>query len=91
MAHGVRVFFYPGMSHVKALQVDGWSCVGSANLNHLSLRLCRENNIASSDPGFARSVRCDLFDPDFAKSYELKENIGVDWADFLTDLVLESF
>ncbi len=91
MAHGVRVFFYPGMSHVKALQVDGWSCVGSANLNHLSLRLCRENNIASSDPEFARSVRQDLFEPDFAKSYELKENIGVDWADFLTDLVLESF
>jgi cardiolipin synthase len=91
MAHGVRVFFYPGMSHVKALQVDGWSCLGSANLNHLSLRLCRENNIAASDPVFAARLRQELFEADFARSYELQENLGVDWADFLSDLVLESF
>jgi len=91
LAHGVRVFFYPGMTHAKALQVDGWSCVGSANLNHLSLRLCREDNIATSDPGFAKRLQQELFEPDFLKSYELHENIGVDWADFLTDVVLESF
>ena len=39
--HGVRVYFYPGMSHVKALLVDGWVCFGSANFDALSLRLNR--------------------------------------------------
>jgi len=91
MAHGVRVFFYPGMTHVKALQVDDWSCVGSANLNHLSLRLCRENNVATSDVAFARHLRHQIFDADFSKSFELHEEIGVGWSDFLTDLVLGSF
>lgn len=26
LGEGVRVYFYPGMSHVKALLVDGWAC-----------------------------------------------------------------
>jgi cardiolipin synthase len=86
---GVRVYFYPGMTHVKALQVDGWSCLGSANLNHLSLRVNQEQNLATSDPGFATQLKTQLFETDFARSYELKEPIAVDWVDFITDLVLE--
>jgi phosphatidylserine/phosphatidylglycerophosphate/cardiolipin synthase-like enzyme len=39
---GVRVFVYPGMTHVKALLVDDWACVGSGNLNQFGLRLCQE-------------------------------------------------
>jgi len=54
LEHGVRVYFYPGMTHVKALLVDGWACLGSANLNHLSLRVCQEHNVASSDPPLPR-------------------------------------
>ncbi len=38
LASGVRVFIYPGMTHVKAMIVDGWACLGSANFNKLSLR-----------------------------------------------------
>lgn len=88
---GVRVYFYPGMSHVKALLVDGWSCLGSGNLNHLSLHLCQEENIATSDPAFAAQLRHDLFDEDFARSYELTQPISVDWADFIADTVLQGF
>jgi len=91
LAHGVAVYFYPGMTHVKALQIDGWSCVGSGNLNHLSLRVNQEQNIATSDPGFAASLKTDLFDDDFARSYKLEEPILVDWVDFLADLALEGF
>jgi cardiolipin synthase len=87
--HGVRVYFYPAMTHVKALLVDGWACLGSGNLNHLSLRVNHEQNIATSDPAFAKRVKQDLFEEDFARSYELKEPISVDWIDFLSDLVLE--
>jgi phosphatidylserine/phosphatidylglycerophosphate/cardiolipin synthase-like enzyme len=87
--HGVRVYFYPGMTHVKALLVDDWACLGSGNLNHLSLRVNQERNIATSDPGFARQLKRELFDADFVRSYELADPISVDWMDFLSDLVLE--
>lgn len=91
LAHGVRVYFYPGMSHVKAILADGWTCLGSANLNHLSLRLCQEQNVATSDPAFAARVKKELFDEDFSRSYELTEPISVDWMDFLADQVLVDF
>ncbi len=91
LAHGVRVFFYPGMTHAKALLVDGWAVVGSGNLNHLSLRLCQEQNIATSDPGFSAHLKKDLFDEDFSRCYELTAPIAVDWVDFLTDQVLVDF
>ena len=91
MEHGVRVYFYPSMTHVKALLVDGWACLGSGNLNHLSLRVNHEENIATSDPAFADQLKKELFEQDFARSYELKDPISVDWVDFLADLVLEGF
>ncbi len=89
--HGIRVYFYPGMTHVKALLVDGWSCLGSGNLNHLSLHLCQEENIATSDPAFAAQLKHDLFEEDFARSYELNQPISVDWVDFMADTVLQGF
>jgi phosphatidylserine/phosphatidylglycerophosphate/cardiolipin synthase-like enzyme len=91
LQHGVRVYFYPGMTHVKALMADDWACLGSGNLNHLSLRVCQEQNIATSEPGFNRRLKQELFDEDFAHSYELTEPVSVDWVDFLADLVLEGF
>jgi cardiolipin synthase A/B len=89
--HGVRVYFYPAMTHVKALLVDGWACLGSGNLNHLSLRVNQEQNVATSDPVFAEELNRQLFQPDFARSYELTEPLSVDWVDFLSDLALEGF
>ncbi len=89
--HGVRVYFYPGMTHVKALLVDGWACLGSGNMTHLSLDLSQEQNIATSDPAFAAHLKHDLFAEDFARSYELDQSISVDWVDFMADTVLEGF
>lgn len=91
LEHGVRVYFYPAMTHVKALLVDGWACLGSGNLNHLSLRVNHEENIATSDPAFADQLKKELFEQDFARSFELKDPISVDWVDFLADLALEGF
>jgi cardiolipin synthase A/B len=91
LQNGVRVFFYPGMTHVKALLVDDWACVGSGNLNHLSLRLSQEENVATSDPGFAGQLKRQLFEEDFARSYELQDPVSVDWQDVLADLVMENF
>ncbi len=89
LEHGVRVYFYPGMTHVKALLVDGWASVGSANLNHLSLRVCQEQNVATSDPAFAARLKRELFEEDFSRSYELTEPVSVEWMDLLADLLLE--
>jgi phosphatidylserine/phosphatidylglycerophosphate/cardiolipin synthase-like enzyme len=89
--HGVRVYFYPGMSHVKALLVDGWVCFGSANFDALSLRLNREGNLATSDPGFVARFRREVFDTDFAKARELKGDIAVDWSDHVSDALLNPF
>jgi cardiolipin synthase len=43
--NGIRVYAYPGMTHVKAAIFDGWACVGSANLNKMSLFICHELNV----------------------------------------------
>jgi cardiolipin synthase A/B len=91
LQHGVRVFFYPGMTHVKALLVDDWACLGSANLNHLSLRLCQEHNVATSDPQFAARLKRELFEEDFSRSYELTGPVAVDWVDLLSDQLLVDF
>jgi cardiolipin synthase A/B len=91
LQHGVRVYFYPGMTHVKALLVDDWACLGSANLNHLSLRLCQEHNVATSDSQFAARLKRELFEEDFSRSYELTEPVAVDWVDLLSDQLLVDF
>lgn len=89
LEHGVRVYFYPGMTHLKAVAIDGWVCLGSANLNHLSLRVNQEQNIASSDPRFADEVRREVFDKDFQRSHELTQPISIEWMDILADLLFE--
>jgi cardiolipin synthase len=88
---GVRVYFYPGMTHVKALLVDDWACLGSGNLNHLSLRVNQEQNVATSDPEITSRVKRDLFEADFGRSYQLAEPVSIDWIDSLADLALEGF
>jgi len=91
LEHGVRVYFYPGMTHVKALLVDGWACFGSANFDAMSLRLNREANLATSDPGFAARFRKELFEADFARSRELREALPVGFSDYLADALLSPF
>ena len=87
LSHGIRVYIYPGFSHVKAAIYDGWVCVGSANFDRWSLKLNREMNIASSHPELAVQVRKRLFEPDFAASPELTEPIPESWADHLVEIL----
>jgi len=89
--HGVRVFFYPGMTHVKALLVDDWVCFGSANFDATSLRLNGEADLASSNAAFVHQFRQALFEADFARSRELREPLSVGWSDYLADALLTPF
>jgi hypothetical protein len=36
-------------------------------------------------------LKHDLFEEDFARSYELTEGVAVEWMDFLMDVILENF
>jgi phosphatidylserine/phosphatidylglycerophosphate/cardiolipin synthase-like enzyme len=91
-AFGVRVFIYPGMSHVKAALFDGWACFGSANFDRLSLRLNRELNIGSSDPALVAELETAIFQADFARSVEVRAPRALRFGDQiyerLADLVL---
>ncbi len=87
--HGVRVFLYPGMSHVKAAVFDGWVCLGSANWDKLSFRINKELNLATSHPAATDEVLERLFDVDFAKSVELTEPFPVRWSDHLIEVVAD--
>ena len=84
--HGIRVYVYPGFSHVKAAIYDGWACVGSANFDRLSLRINRELNIASSDPEIAAALNAALFEPDFERSVELTAPLPERWVDHLVEM-----
>jgi cardiolipin synthase len=89
LEYGIRVFIYPGFSHVKASVYDGWVCVGSANFDRLSLHLNRELNIASSAPEVAEQLLERLFEPDFRSSLELTEPIPKRWVDHLVELIAD--
>ena len=84
---GVRVYFWPGMTHTKALLVDGWACIGSANLNQWNLRLSQEENMATSDPDFIARLKAEIFEEDFARSYELNEPIEITPLDRIHDSI----
>lgn len=71
LANGIRVYMYPGMTHVKATIVDDWLMVGSANLDKLSLRVNNEANIATSNPRAVAELKERVFEADFERSAEL--------------------
>jgi len=69
---GVKVYHYPGMTHLKAMICDDWAMVGSANLDILSMRLNRELNLAYSDRSSVGKLQDSVFLPDFKKSRRIK-------------------
>ena len=85
--NGVRVYAFPGMTHVKAAIFDGWACIGSANFDKLSLRVNLEKNIGTSDPRFAGRLERELFERDFTRSRELLEVRSVGWSAYLASFV----
>lgn len=89
LEHGIRVFLYPGMSHVKAAVFDGWACLGSANWDNLSFHTNKELNLASSDPVTVDELLRRLFDADFSASVELTEPFPERWSDHLMEVVAD--
>jgi cardiolipin synthase len=84
---GIRVYLYPGFSHVKAAIYDGWACLGSANLDKLSLRVNRELNLATSHPETVRALEQGLFEADFETSMEMTKPFEENWTYYMAELL----
>ncbi len=89
LEHGIRVFLYPGMSHVKAAVFGGWACLGSANWDKLSFRTNEELNLATSHPAAVNELLERVFNVDFEKSVEILEPFPERWSDHLVEVVAD--
>ncbi len=65
---GGKAYAYPRMTHMKVMICDDWACVGSANLDTLSMRINRELNITVSTPSEITRLVNQIFLPDFQAS-----------------------
>ena len=91
LRNGVRIYIYPGMSHVKAALFDDWACLGTANWDRWSLYLNKELNIATSEPAVVQALRKRLFEEDFETAVELTEEIPERWSDYLYEIFGDYF
>jgi len=89
LANSIRVYIYPGTSHMKGALYDGWLCLGSANFDDLSLRVNKELNVATTDPTAVQEFLDQVLLPDFNKSVELKEPFPQKWSDYLMELLAD--
>lgn len=87
LQQGIRVYVYPGMSHVKAALFDGWACLGTANWDRLSFRINKELNIATSHPEAVERLKTQLFEKDFERSVEITEPFPERWSDHLLEIL----
>lgn len=85
--NGIRVYFYKGMSHVKAAVYDGWAVVGSANFDKMSLFINNEMSLGITDPAFVQELNERLFEKDFAASEEVTAPVDTGWDFFLVDML----
>ena len=89
LKHGVRVYLYPGMSHIKAAVYDGWINVGSANFDKLSLKINKELNLATSDPKTVEALIEQLFIPDLLLSREITEPVDTSAKTQFAELIVD--
>jgi cardiolipin synthase len=69
---GARIFEYQAsMMHAKTVVVDdGWSLVGSANMDERSMEINEENLLGIAEPGFARAIM-EGYERDLSRSREI--------------------
>jgi cardiolipin synthase len=89
LKNGIRVYSYPGMTHVKAAVYDGWACLGSANFDKLSLQVNQEINLGTSYPEAVQQLLDSVFIPDFKASTELHESIPMKWNHRIAELIVD--
>ncbi len=89
LKHGIRVYRYPGMTHVKAAVYDGWACLGSANFDKLSLQINREINLGFSDPATVQHLVERVFLHDFRAAEELRQAPALEARHHFAELIVD--
>lgn len=85
---GIRVYLYPGMTHVKAAAVDGaWAYVGSGNFDALSLRHNHELGLVLQAGPALAELEAKLFHADCKDEWELREPLKVALPDYVCELL----
>jgi cardiolipin synthase len=89
---GCRVYLYPGMTHVKALAVDGvWAYTGTANFDPLSMRHDHELGLAVSAGPVIAELEQRVFLADFRPEWELHEPLPLTHGDRAAELLASLF
>lgn len=86
---GARVYMYPKFTHVKAIVVDDWACVGSANYDGLSMRINEELNISYSNKKAVNRLVNNLFYEDFAVSKRVSKKMAEGWRNPILESVVD--
>jgi len=89
LENGIRVYSYPGMTHLKAAVFDGWACLGSANFDKISLHINQEINFGTSHPETVQKLLDRVFIPDFAMSTELDTPIPLRWTHRIAEVIAD--
>jgi cardiolipin synthase len=89
LKNGIRVYLFPGMSHVKAAVIDGWACVGSANFDKLSLKINKELNLSTSHAPVVNELLERVFIPDMARSTEVDHEVEVTMQARLLEILVD--
>ena len=89
LKNGIRVYLYPGMTHIKAAVYDGWACTGSANFDKMSLEINKELNLSTSDRDTVNTLLERLFIPDMEKSEELYTAPETNWTHRLAEIIAD--
>ena len=81
---GIRVYIYPGLTHVKAASVDGlWAYIGTGNFDPHSLRINREFGLSVASGPLIREVEERVFREDFRPEWELTTPFELSCQDYL--------
>ncbi len=91
LEHGIRVYRFPGMSHIKAAIFDGWACVGSANFDKLSLKINKELNLATSNPDAVGQLMDRVFIPDLLASEEINKPVDITMTARVAEILVDEF
>lgn len=91
LKNGIRIFLYPGMTHVKASIYDDLAMIGSANFDMLSYDINKEFNVAFTDKNALQELEARLFEKDFGISEEITHPNQINVADELFSKIANRF
>lgn len=85
---GVRVYLRAGMTHLKAVTVDGcWAYLGSGNFDALSLRSDYELGVAFTAGPVILAMEQELIGPDLRPEWEMRSLLPLSLTDRLAEML----